>query len=224
MAESVLVEDEQDGVNDANPPTKRGRGRPRANIDSDAVADAVAELFEEGGEEKVTIPEAADKLSVSRATLYRTYQSREELMGVLFERSTRALTKDAEAIVAAETDPLRQLTELIRLQVRAAIDMRGYISVFFGGGDLPADVYSRWHHFSRKYELIWVGAVDDAMNAGILQHSDPVITARLLLGQCIWVSRWYRPNRPYDADQISGAALKLLGVATAGVSNPPVDA
>ncbi|MBO0727878.1 MAG: TetR family transcriptional regulator [Acidimicrobiaceae bacterium] len=186
------------------------RGRPRKDIDPGAVADAVAELFQEGGPEAVSIIEAADKLNVSRATLYRTFPSKEHLVGVLFERSTQALTADAEAIVANVEAPEAQLRELIRLLVRAAIDMRHYMPVFFGGGDMPSDVMSRWHQFSREFENLWVRVVSANMEAGTLAPGDPVVTARLLLGQCIWVSRWYRTSEPYQVEAITEAALRLL--------------
>jgi Tetracyclin repressor-like, C-terminal domain len=42
-----------------------------------------------------------------------------------------------------------------------------------------------------------------------------VITARLLLGMCIWVSRWFRPDGPYDADRITEAAISLARVRSA---------
>jgi AcrR family transcriptional regulator len=64
------------------------------------VADAVAELFAEGGYEAVSIPGTAEKLSVSRATLYRTVPTKEDLLGVLFERSTREITQRIRAVIA----------------------------------------------------------------------------------------------------------------------------
>lgn len=189
---------------------KRTRGRPRVNIDPDQVADAVAELFAQGGEEAVGIPETAEKLGVSRATLYRTYPTREHLMGVLFERSTRELTDAALSILDRVDTPGEQLTALIDLLVHDAVRMRRYMPVFFGGGDLPADVVSRWRAFAHSFEDLWVHVVRKAMDEGALDQDDPVITARLLIGQCIWVSRWYRPSGPYGAEQIAAAARKLL--------------
>ena len=191
-----------------NPPAKRGR--PKLDIDLDAVADAVAELFAEGGGDAVSIVYVAEKLGVSRATLYRTVSTKEDLLGQLFERSTRELTEQARAAVDQTKNPHQQLQALVGLQVDAAIRMRRYMPVFFGGGDLPSDVFNRWHAFSRDFEALWVKVVASAMDEGHLAEADPVITARLLLGQCIWVSRWYRPAEGYDARAITEAVIKLL--------------
>jgi AcrR family transcriptional regulator len=188
----------------------RPRGRPRVDIDLDAVADAVAELFVEGGIDAVTIPEAADKLSVSRATLYRTVSTKEHLLGILFERSTRELLESARAAVAQITDPSDQLDALVRLHVAAAIKMQRYMPVFFGGGDLPTDVFERWHTFAKDFENTWIEVVADNMKAGHLVEGDPVVTTRLLIGACTWVSRWYRSDAPYDAQLIIDTAAGLL--------------
>ncbi|MCG7207399.1 TetR/AcrR family transcriptional regulator [Streptomyces arenae] len=174
------------------------------------MADAVAELFAEGGFDAVSINSVAERLDVSRATLYRTVPSKEDLLGVLFERSTRELTEKAQGILGRAAEPREELYALVRLQVDAAVRMRRYLPVFFGGVGLPADVYGRWHDWSRLYETLWIAAVTRAMGAGVLEKGDPVIATRLLLGMCIWVSRWYRPNEPYTTEEIAEAAIKLL--------------
>ncbi|NMO91672.1 TetR/AcrR family transcriptional regulator [Actinomycetospora sp. TBRC 11914] len=189
----------------------RPRGRPRLDIDRDAVADAVAELFAEGGYEAVSIADTAAKLSVSRSTLYRTVPTKDDLLGILFERGTRQLTEDAQAVIAAHPDaPGDQMRELLRIQIRAAVSMRNYLPVFFGEGNIPPDVYGRWQVWAREYEILWRDVVARAMEAGAVEKDDPVVTARLLLGMCIWVSRWYRARGTQTADDIADAAIGML--------------
>ena len=43
--------------------------------------------------------------------------------------------------------------------------MRSYMPVFFGGGDLPPDVFARWQTWSRQYEKLWIGVVSSNMHA-----------------------------------------------------------
>jgi AcrR family transcriptional regulator len=188
----------------------RPRGRPRLTIDRDAVADAVAQLFHEGGYEAVSIVDTAEKLSVSRATLYRTVPTKQDLLGILFERSTREITEQVETAIREIADPADRLKEMVRLQAEAAVQMRSYMPVFFDGGDLPNDVVQRWHKWSRQFEKLWVSVVAANMEAGYIEKGDLVITTRLILGMILWVSRWYRPKEKISAELIAEDAIRLL--------------
>jgi len=188
----------------------RPRGRPRTEIDPDAVADAVAKLFVEGGMEAVSIVSAARELEVSRATLYRSVPTKEHLLGILFERSTRELTESALAAMEANLPVAERLRRMVELQVDGAVRMRHYLSVFFGGADLPADVVDRWHPWSREYEGLWTRCVEEAMDAAVLERTNVIAATRLILGMCIWVSRWYRPNEGIATADIAASAIALL--------------
>ena len=188
----------------------RPRGRPRLAIDRNAVADAVAELFHEGGYDAVSIVDTAEKLSVSRATLYRTVPTKQDLLGILFERSTREITEQVETAIHGIADPAERLKEMVRLQAEAAVQMRSYMPVFFDGGELPGDVVQRWHKWSRQFEKLWVSVVAANMEAGYIEKGDEIITTRLILGMILWVSRWYRPKEKITSAQIADDAIRLL--------------
>ncbi|WP_284235487.1 TetR/AcrR family transcriptional regulator [Mycobacterium antarcticum] len=204
---------------DENTPP-RPRGRPRLTIGHDAVADAVAELFAEGGSDAVSIVDTAEKLSVSRATLYRTVPTKEDLLGILYERSTREITDKVRAAIAAIDDSRQQLIEIIQLQCEAAVEMRAYMPVFFGGGNLPRDVINRWHVWSREFEEMWRKVVVACMKDGYLHEDDPVVTTRLILGMILWVSRWYRPAESITAPQIAASVVRLLHLEQQPESGP----
>ncbi|GAA2397178.1 TetR/AcrR family transcriptional regulator [Mycolicibacterium llatzerense] len=190
----------------------RPRGRPRLTIENEAIADAVAELLAAGGYEAVGVPEVAERLEISRATMYRVVPTKSDLLGILFEVRTRQLSEDSEAAVSAVTDSTEQLAALIRLQAEAAVNMRRYMPVFFGGGDLPPEVFARWHSWSKRYEDLWVDVVTANIEDGNLKEGDPQTTARLILGAMIWVSRWYRPVEKLTAEEIAETAVNLLGI------------
>ena len=194
----------------ANPPGSRPRGRPRLDIDRDEVADAVAELIAEHGVDALSFNDAAEKLSVSRATLYRTIPSKDHLLAVLLERSMSEMDELVADVLRRVDDPPGQLLGLVELQIDAAIRMRQYMPLFFGQGDMPAETYARWRGWVRDFEQAWVKVVRKAMETGALPDGDPVITARLLLGACLWVSRWYRPTDRFTPDRIRESAVDLV--------------
>lgn len=186
----------------------RPKGRPRKEIDLAAVAEGAARLFSEGGYEAVSIEAVAEKMSMSRATLYRTVRTKERLLGILFEHSTQGLDRAANALVDENREPKDELFAWLGLHIAAAIDTRGYMAVFLARPASPPGILAPWQTFTRSYEKLWIGVITRAMDAGVLLPGDPVLTTRLLLGMVIWVSRWYRPGEKYTADQIAEAAMR----------------
>jgi AcrR family transcriptional regulator len=190
----------------------RPRGRPRKVIDLDELLDAVERLFHEGGLAAVSIERAATELGVSRATLYRTVPTKEQLLSLLFKRMTDEVS--AAALEATKPDgrtARERLYALIRVQFEAAIEMREYMFVFFGGGFLAPEAYAEWRVWAREFEQIWVSAVRAAADEDAITVSDPKIATRLVLGMILWVSRWYRPGMDVDADRLTSEAIGLLG-------------
>lgn len=190
---------------------RRGRGRPRRDIDREQVADVVEALFDEGGYDAVSIEETAKRLTVSRATLYRTVPSKEHLLAILFERMTTELYDAALAIVEdpART-PRERLAGLVRAQVDNAFRQRNYLLVFFGGGNLPAEDFEMWQAWRRKYEGLWLTVINDAVATGDLPPDDPRLIMRLITGMTTWVARWARPGGPFDAEHVADVALRLV--------------
>jgi AcrR family transcriptional regulator len=179
-------------------------------IDRDAVADAVTELSREGGYGAVSIVDIAERLAISRATLYRKVATKQELLAILLERSTRELAEQVETAIGDIVDPAQRLKELVRLHSRAAVRMRGCMPVLFDGGDPPKEVVQRWNDWNQRLENLWLSVVTENMEAGYIEAADPVITTRLVVGMFHWVSRWYRPKDRISSTQIAEEAIRLL--------------
>jgi AcrR family transcriptional regulator len=180
-------------------------------IDLDDLLDVVEGLFASGGLEAVSIERAAQELGVSRATLYRTVPTKEHLLGLLLKRMTGDLTDRALTATRDDGRSARErLYALMRVHFDAAIQMRDYMFVFFGGQGLQPDDYADWRKFAVNYERIWVDAVCAAQRDGMLTVTDPVVATRLLLGMIVWVSRWWRPRMELDADDLLEQAKLLL--------------
>lgn len=188
----------------------RPPGRPRIEIDLAAVADTAATLFSEGGFEAVSVEAVAERLAVSRATLYRTVPTKNHLLEILFRRCTKQAQQAVMQLLEKQLEPADELAEMIRLHVSTAIEIRRYLVVFFSGAGLPTESQERWREFTQEYEQLWLRVVSRAIAAGILPEADPLLIARLLFGMLIWVSRWYRGDESYTSEEISQAILQLV--------------
>jgi AcrR family transcriptional regulator len=64
---------------------KRGRGRPRSQASEDAILGATLKLLAEGGYNAVTVDKVAAMASASKATIYRRWPTKENLVIAAFE-------------------------------------------------------------------------------------------------------------------------------------------
>jgi AcrR family transcriptional regulator len=189
----------------------RGRGRPRLVIDEQELLDVVEQLLRTSGLDGVSIERAAAELGVSRATLYRSVPSKEQLLGRLFRRMTDQLTADALLAIADDGRSANdRLHALIRVHVDASIRMRDYLFVFFGREWLSDEVYEDWRRWTHDFEQIWMGAVSAAAAEGTLTVQDPKAATRLMLGMLVWISRWYRPGQ-LGPEELADEAIRLIG-------------
>lgn len=196
--------------NDNETTGPRRPGRPRSVISMEDVADAAAQLFSQGGYGAVSIEAVAERLSVSRATLYRTVPTKEHLLGIVLEWYTSDLGERVKAMIETGEDPRSTIESLLRIQVEAAIRTKNFFTVVAGGTGVQSDAYRRWQKWSHEYESMWLGAVERAIDARVLAKADPVVTTRLLLGMAIWVSRWYRDGENLTPDEIADTAVRLI--------------
>jgi len=180
-------------------------------IDETELLDAVERVLRTGGMEAVSIERIAAEVGVSRATLYRSVSSKEELLSRVFLRMTDKLTMDVLIAAAADGRSAQErLNAMIRLHVDAAITMRGYVFVLFGREWLTPQVYEHWRRWTRRYEQIWADVIRSAADEGALTVKDPATATRLVIGMLMWVSRWYRPSL-VTAEDLADEAIRLLG-------------
>jgi AcrR family transcriptional regulator len=59
---------------------ERPRGRPRSTIADEAIREAAVDLFAERGYEGFSVEDVADRAAVSKATVYRRYPSKVDLI------------------------------------------------------------------------------------------------------------------------------------------------
>jgi AcrR family transcriptional regulator len=96
----------------------RKPGRPRSEQAEQAIIDAALELFAERGVEGVCVEAVAAKAGVGKATIYRRWPSKEELL-IAALGSLKSPMPDPQGATVRE-----DLTEMVDVMVRDAADPR----------------------------------------------------------------------------------------------------
>ncbi|MBM0276891.1 TetR/AcrR family transcriptional regulator [Micromonospora tarensis] len=135
----------------------------------DRVIAAARELFAERGLD-VTVPEVAARAGVGRATVYRSYPSKEELVLAVARESFRALEERTLAAIAAD-DAYRAFVAYLPDLLEHLRRDRGLAAAFLEARLVPA---------ARLVDLIG-RLVEAAKAAGPLRPDTGVLDVRIVL-------------------------------------------
>lgn len=174
------------------------RPAPPEAATSERVWTVAAQLFREKGYHATTTREIADRLQITRATLYYHVDKKEDLLyGICTESLARVSNAVSKAIEAVD-DQAERVPTLIQAHLVTMvrdIDMHATMLLelrHLNGHQLDAVVELR-----DGYESLVASVVSDAQKAGALRSDVPTKYATLaLLNLLNWTISWYRPDGP----------------------------
>lgn len=97
---------------------RRGPGRPR-NLEltsqrCEEILNVATELFAGKGFASTDVQEIADRLKIAKGTVYHYFPSKEQLFLAAVDRGMAGLSKDINASLIADEDPIKQIAAAIR--------------------------------------------------------------------------------------------------------------
>ena len=185
------------------------RGQVRA-IKRDAVLRAAAQLFNEFGYHETSLAMVAERLQVTKPTLYYYIQNKEE---ILFECVRLGLELLRSAIADATASGGTALDQLkAAMHEYALIVTRDFGMCLIRVGEDPLAPESRKKLRRLKAELDheFRALIEQAIAEGLLAPCDPKLAAFTLAGALSWIGRWYDPHGPLSAEAVARDSTALL--------------
>jgi AcrR family transcriptional regulator len=177
----------------------------------DRVRRAAVELFAARGFHGTGIRDLAQAAGLSSATLYHYMGTKEDLLAEIMRTSLTRLIEAAEQVISATDDPVRRLTGLVEMHVRAHAEQQLETLVVDGEmraltGPRRAEVVA----LRDRYERFWQDAIAS------LDVDAPQVARLAMLEMCSGVSRWYSPKGALSLDDLASRyaamALGMIGV------------
>ncbi len=162
--------------------------------DEEIFAKAVR-IFREKGYHATSMQNIADAVGLQKGSLYHYISSKEELLFKIFERSTGALTKELEAIIASTDSPRDKLHRAIEAHLTALCEQLDIYTVYISerralSGRTHAKVRAEGERHARLLEQI----IKEGMAKKDFRAVDSKMTAHAILGMCNWLYQWYSPD------------------------------
>jgi AcrR family transcriptional regulator len=175
------------------------------------ILQTAADLFRERGYRATTLDHIAARLGMSKASLYKSFHAKEEMLAVISRRTIETFTRELTLVLRSNLTPEDKLRRVVRDHVRFVIANRSFLTVFFSEeANLPARLARALAQQKDRYDKGIESLVVDGVKQGVFRDVPPRLVVFGLLGMLNWVYKWYNPRGRWGAEEISSAFLSLV--------------
>lgn len=205
------------------PADKRAQQR---EIKRNAVLQTAAQLFNERGFHATSLDDIAERLNVSKPTLYYYIESKDQILLECVRIALDLMHAGIGEVRAAGGSAIDQLQACMRIYADIVMQDFGMCVIRIGEDPLPAPLKKELRHLKAGIDQQFRDLIDAGIAEGSLAPCDPKMAAFMLAGALSWVGRWYRADGDLTPEQITQQGIDLLlnGVlqrAPAPPSAPP---
>ena len=214
MRKSQAVATERPAAKTAEAPPSpwktKGERRKEREVKREAVLRAAAALFNETGFHATSLDEVAERLHVTKPTVYRYVKNKEEILFECVRLGIETLHAAVESVGSSGGTALEKLVAAIR-QYAAIVTMDfGMCVIRVGEDPLPPESRRKLRRLKRLIDYEFRGLIAQGIEEGSIAPCDPKMAAFIVGGALSWIGRWYRPDGPLSSDQIAEHCIKIL--------------
>lgn len=177
---------------------------------------AAVRLFNEKGYEATSMGDLAERLGITKSSIYHHVTSKQELLRMAVDHALDGLSEAADEVGALDAPAVVRLEALLRRSVLVLADRLEFVTLLLrvrGNTAVEKEALRR----RREFDTRVTDLVKQAQHDGDLRPDiDPSTTARLLFGMVNSLSEWYRPRRGNAASMADAVtAIAFQGLRTA---------
>lgn len=182
---------------------------------------AAARIFNERGYHETSMSDVAKALGVSKPYLYYYLKNKEDMLFECSRIATEELHTMLDEVRSAQVSGWDRLVLLFRGYARVMTTEFGICLI---RNTAPGSLSERGR------ERLWVGRrrlnreVEQIIAQGIADHSirpcDPIALSFALFGAFNWMTFWFRPDGPMNAEQLSHHFLDIFARGAMPASSP----
>jgi AcrR family transcriptional regulator len=154
-----------------------------------------ADLFFAQGYARTKLDDLAERLSMSKASIYDHFTGKTQILSTICERSVEMSLDLVQRVAATPLDPVGKIAAVAHGFTGVVLDNQQHIAIHAREqSHLPDDSRIRINEMQRAFDGILTGIIADGIADGSLRVADVRVTALALAGMIIWAHSWYRPD------------------------------
>lgn len=176
----------------------------------EAVLRVAAQIFNEKGFHATSLDEVAERLHVTKPTLYYYVKNKDEILFECVNIGLQMLEEAVDRERARGGTAIDQLRAAMRSYVEIVTQDFGMCLIRVGEDPLPPEGQRKLRKFKAKLDHQFRELVQQGILEGSIVDCDPKIAAFTLAGALSWIGRWYRPDGPLQPQEIADQCIALL--------------
>src|SRR5262245_51680267 len=182
---------------------KTGRGTSNRRSRRQEIFDRAILLMREKGFVGTSVQNLVDGLEFSKANFYYHIKSKEEMLYRISYETLQLKLQRIKAIVNSDLPHPQRMRAIVDCFVNLVVDHTAVISVYFEEKrHLTAAHRRQVTKLERQILDAFVDFYEEGVAKGHFRDVEPTVAVFGILGMCLWMVKWYRPNGPVSAKAI----------------------
>lgn len=187
-----------------------GKRAQQREVKRNAVLQTAAQLFNERGFHATSLDDIAERLNVSKPTLYYYVESKDQILLECVRSALDLMHEGIEAVRAAGGSAIDQLQACMRIYTGVVTQDFGMCVIRIGEDPLPQPLKTELRRLKAGIDGQFRRLIADGVAEGSLAPCDPKMAAFMIAGALSWVGRWYRGDGQLTPEQIADQGIELL--------------
>ncbi|MET0541592.1 MAG: TetR/AcrR family transcriptional regulator [Variovorax sp.] len=187
-----------------------GNRAQQREVKRNAVLQTAAQLFNERGFHATSLDDIAERLNVTKPTLYYYIESKDQILLECVRTALDLMNAGIDDVRAAGGSAIEQLKACMRIYSGVVTQDFGMCVIRIGEDPLPAPLKKELRRAKAGIDLQFRKLIEAGIAEGSLAPCDPKMAAFMLAGALSWIGRWYRSDGSLTPDQIADQGIELL--------------
>ena len=187
-----------------------GKRAQQRELKRNAVLQAAAQLFNERGFHATSLDDIAERLNVSKPTVYYYVESKDQILLECVKIALDLMQAGIGEVRAAGGSAIDQLKACMRISSGVVTQDFGMCVIRIGEDPLPDPLKKELRRLKAGIDGQFRRLIAEGVAEGSLSPCDPKMAAFMLAGALSWIGRWYRADGDLSPEQITTQAIGLL--------------
>ncbi len=188
----------------------------------EAVLRTAAQLFNEKGYAASTLEEVAERLGVSKPTVYYYVDGKDTILYECVKTGLDMMLAAIEQVESAGGTAREKLLAAMRAYAGIVTQDFGRCIIRIGEDPLPPAEQRKLRAMKAEIDGVFRQLIAQGIAEGAIAAHDPKLAAFTLAGALSWIGRWYDPEGELGADQVAEACINVLIAGLGAPAFPPL--